>query len=262
MKYKTIRFNEGTVLSIDGLLSSPSAPFRTQSKRVNVGIPFEPPIPRRVLWDALTLQTRHLGRRVEFKLGETYQKTDSDFLEAERNTFRDDGSMALTAILIGNCLYVANVGDSRTVISKEGEDADDGSIVCTLYFDSENLLDFRMMLVDCKHFEFARTWKVRVVLAMSRAFGNCLLEQCVVAEPEIRVIHYIRNSTTSATPEEEVDEHLELLVLASNGLWDVVAHELYHCSKCLADHIDMTCPNKMPFPLEEWRKNQKLLLGC
>ncbi|CAL9099623.1 unnamed protein product [Musa textilis] len=73
----------------------------------------------------------------------------------------------------------------------------------------------------CKHFEFARTWKVRVVLAMSRAFGNCLLEQCVVAEPEIR--------------EEEVDEHLELLVLASNGLWDVVAHEVSsstHCNIC------------------------------
>ncbi|CAL9770475.1 unnamed protein product [Musa acuminata subsp. burmannicoides] len=58
---------------------------------------------------------------------------------------------------------------------------------------------------------FAGTWKVRVVLAMSRAFGNRLLKQCVVAEPEIR--------------EEEVDEHLELLVLASNGLWDVVAKE-------------------------------------
>ncbi|CAD5185364.1 unnamed protein product [Musa acuminata subsp. malaccensis] len=36
-------------------------------------------------------------------ISETCQKTDSDFLEAERNTFRDDGSMALTAILIGNC---------------------------------------------------------------------------------------------------------------------------------------------------------------
>lgn len=52
--------------------------------------------------------------------GETYQKTDSEFLETERNTFRDDGSTASTAILIGKHLYVANVGDSRVVMSKEG----------------------------------------------------------------------------------------------------------------------------------------------
>ncbi|RZS19080.1 hypothetical protein BHM03_00051423 [Ensete ventricosum] len=54
-------------------------------------------------------------------VGETYLKTDSDFLEAERIAFRDDGSTASTAILIGNQLYVANVGDSRVVMSKAGE---------------------------------------------------------------------------------------------------------------------------------------------
>lgn len=58
---------------------------------------------------------------------ETYQKTDSDFLDAESSTFRDDGSTASTAVLVGNYLYVANVGDSRAVISKAGK----GSI-CTL----------------------------------------------------------------------------------------------------------------------------------
>ncbi|XP_064942938.1 probable protein phosphatase 2C member 13, mitochondrial isoform X2 [Musa acuminata AAA Group] len=60
-----------------------------------------------------------------------------------------------------------------------------------------------LMLVVCKHFQFAGTWKVRVVLAMSRAFGNHLLKQCVVAEPEIR--------------EEEVDEHLSCWLLQAMG---------------------------------------------
>ncbi|GKD69636.1 probable protein phosphatase 2C 76, partial [Tanacetum coccineum] len=55
-------------------------------------------------------------------ISETYQKTDSEFLESGKDTFRDDGSTASTAVLVGNHLYVANVGDSRTVISKAGKE--------------------------------------------------------------------------------------------------------------------------------------------
>lgn len=44
-----------------------------------------------------------------------------DFLDAEKDTYRDDGSTASTAVLVGNHLYVANVGDSRTVTSKCGK---------------------------------------------------------------------------------------------------------------------------------------------
>lgn len=44
-----------------------------------------------------------------------------DFLDSEKDTFRDDGSTASTAVLVGNHLYVANVGDSRTIISKSGK---------------------------------------------------------------------------------------------------------------------------------------------
>lgn len=53
--------------------------------------------------------------------GETYKQTDVDFLDSEKDTYRDDGSTASTAVLVGNHLYVANVGDSRTVISKAGK---------------------------------------------------------------------------------------------------------------------------------------------
>lgn len=58
---------------------------------------------------------------MDMPAGETYQRTDVDFLDSERDTYRDDGSTASTAVLVGNHLYVANVGDSRTIISKAGK---------------------------------------------------------------------------------------------------------------------------------------------
>lgn len=52
---------------------------------------------------------------------ESYQQTDAEFLKAESSIHRDGGSTASTAVLVGDQLYVANVGDSRAVISKAGE---------------------------------------------------------------------------------------------------------------------------------------------
>lgn len=65
--------------------------------------------------------------------GETYQQTDAAFLDSERDTYRDDGSTASTAVLVGNHLYVANVGDSRTVVSKAGKGNTYNSICITSY---------------------------------------------------------------------------------------------------------------------------------
>ncbi|XP_059667203.1 probable protein phosphatase 2C 76 isoform X2 [Cornus florida] len=136
----------------------------------------------------------------------TYQQTDMDFLESEKDTYRDDGSTASTAVLVGNHLYVANVGDSRTVISKAGK-------AIPLSEDHKpNRSDERKRIESAGGIVmWAGTWRVGGVLAMSRAFGNRMLKQYVVAEPEIQ--------------EQEIDEEFELLVLASDGLWDVVPNE-------------------------------------
>ncbi|KAL0340985.1 UNVERIFIED_CONTAM: putative protein phosphatase 2C 76 [Sesamum radiatum] len=136
----------------------------------------------------------------------TYQQTDRDFLESEKDTFRDDGSTASTAVLVGNHLYVANVGDSRTIISKAGQ------AIALSEDHKPNRTDERKRIESAGGVVmWAGTWRVGGVLAMSRAFGNRMLKQFVVAEPEIQ--------------EQEVDHDLELLVLASDGLWDVVPNE-------------------------------------
>ncbi|KAL9240523.1 hypothetical protein vseg_014731 [Gypsophila vaccaria] len=137
---------------------------------------------------------------------ETYKQTDMDFLDAEKDSSRDDGSTASTAVLVDNHIYVANVGDSRAVVSKAGK-------ATALSEDHKpNRSDERKRIEKAGGVVmWAGTWRVGGVLAMSRAFGNRMLKQFVVAEPEIQ--------------EEEVDEELELLVLASDGLWDVVPNE-------------------------------------
>ncbi|XP_011076017.1 probable protein phosphatase 2C 76 [Sesamum indicum] len=139
-------------------------------------------------------------------ISQTYQQTDADFLDSEKHTFRDDGSTASTAVLVGNHLYVANVGDSRTIISKAGK-------AIPLSEDHKpNRSDERKRIESAGGVVmWAGTWRVGGVLAMSRAFGNRMLKQFVVAEPEIQ--------------EQEVDQDLEMLVLASDGLWDVVPNE-------------------------------------
>ncbi|KAL4339485.1 hypothetical protein GQ457_08G033630 [Hibiscus cannabinus] len=135
-------------------------------------------------------------------ISETYPQTDEDFLDSER----DDGSTASTAVLVGNHLYVANVGDSRTIISKAGE-------AIPLSEDHKpNRSDERKRIENAGGVVmWAGTWRVGGVLAMSRAFGDRMLKQFVVAEPEIQY--------------KEIDEEFELLVLASDGLWDVVPNE-------------------------------------
>ncbi|PWZ22515.1 putative protein phosphatase 2C 13 [Zea mays] len=151
--------------------------------------------------------TTCLSAKLEFKTGETYQKTDTDFLESEASAFRDDGSTASTAILVGDRLYVANVGDSRAVISKAGK-------AMALSEDHKpNRIDERKRIENAGGIViWAGTWRVGGVLAMSRAFGNRLLKPYVVAEPEIQ--------------EEQFSDELECLVLASDGLWDVVENEV------------------------------------
>ncbi|KAG6574230.1 putative protein phosphatase 2C 76, partial [Cucurbita argyrosperma subsp. sororia] len=139
-------------------------------------------------------------------ISETYQRTDAEFLSLEKETSRDDGSTASTALLVGNHLYVANVGDSRAIISKGGE-------AIPLSEDHKpNRTDERRRIEKAGGVVmWAGTWRVGGVLAMSRAFGNKMLKQFVVADPDIQDL--------------EVDKDVELLILASDGLWDVVRNE-------------------------------------
>lgn len=139
-------------------------------------------------------------------IAETYTHTDSEFLKADSSQTRDAGSTASTAIVVGDRLIVANVGDSRAVVCKGGE------AIAVSKDHKPDRSEERQRIEDAGGFVmWAGTWRVGGVLAVSRAFGDKLLKQYVVADPDIK--------------EEVVDKTLEFLILASDGLWDVVSNE-------------------------------------
>ncbi|KAK4491040.1 hypothetical protein RD792_001761 [Penstemon davidsonii] len=151
-------------------------------------------------------------------ISDAYSHTDSEFLKSENNQNRDAGSTASTAILVGDRLLVANVGDSRAVICRGG------NAIAVSRDHKPDQTDERQRIEDAGGFVmWAGTWRVGGVLAVSRAFGDRLLKQFVVADPEIQ--------------EEKVDNTLEFLILASDGLWDVVTNE---------EAVSMTKPIKEP----------------
>lgn len=51
---------------------------------------------------------------------EVFRQTDADYLNEEKGQKKDAGSTASTAVVVGNKLLVANVGDSRVVASIAG----------------------------------------------------------------------------------------------------------------------------------------------
>ena len=59
---------------------------------------------------------------------------------------------------------------------------------------------------------WAGTWRVGGVLAVSRAFGDRPLKKYVKADPHVK--------------SEDITKDDEFVILASDGLWDVVTNEV------------------------------------
>ncbi|PTQ44904.1 hypothetical protein MARPO_0017s0024 [Marchantia polymorpha] len=117
------------------------------------------------------------------------------------------GSTAVVAV-VGSCqIIVANCGDSRAVLSRGGR-------AIALSNDHKPEREDEMARVEAAggRVIFWNGYRVLGVLAMSRAIGDRYLKPYVIAEPEV-----------TCTQRSEEDE---CLILASDGLWDVLSNEL------------------------------------
>ncbi|KAJ7537635.1 hypothetical protein O6H91_11G016100 [Diphasiastrum complanatum] len=116
------------------------------------------------------------------------------------------GSTAVVAI-IGRCqIIVGNCGDSRAVLSRGGK-------AISVSNDHKPDREDEMARIEAAggRVIFWNGYRVLGVLAMSRAIGDRYLKPYVIAEPEVTCL-------------QRTDED-EFLILASDGLWDVISND-------------------------------------
>ncbi|XP_009351424.2 protein phosphatase 2C 37 [Pyrus x bretschneideri] len=159
-----------------------------------------------------TVQWKDAMERSFLKMDEEVQegnlKAQSSNCRCELQTPQCDavGSTAVVAIVTPEKIVVSNCGDSRAVLCRSG---------AAVPLSSDHKPDRPDELVRIEaaggrviYWDGAR---VLGVLAMSRAIGDNYLKPYVISEPDVTV--------TDRTAEDEC------LILASDGLWDVVSND-------------------------------------
>ncbi|KAK4480503.1 hypothetical protein RD792_013578 [Penstemon davidsonii] len=117
------------------------------------------------------------------------------------------GSTAVVAVVGEEVVVVANCGDSRAVLSRGG-----ASVQLSDDHKPDRPDELERIEVSGGKVINWNGQRVLGVLATSRSIGDHYLKPFVITEPEVKVI----NRT-------ELDE---FLILASDGLWDVVSNDL------------------------------------
>ncbi|CAL4893910.1 unnamed protein product [Urochloa decumbens] len=117
------------------------------------------------------------------------------------------GSTAVVTVVGPTSVVVASAGDSRAVLSRGGV-----AIPLSVDHKPDRPDELERIQAAGGRVIFWDGARVLGVLAMSRAIGDGYLKPFVTAEPEVTV--------TERTDEDEC------LILASDGLWDVVSNEM------------------------------------
>ncbi|RDX85500.1 putative protein phosphatase 2C 25, partial [Mucuna pruriens] len=132
-----------------------------------------------------------------------YLNTDSDFLKEDLH----GGSCCVTALIRNGNLVVSNAGDCRAVISRGGVAEALTSDHRPSREDERDRIENLNGYVDlCRG-----VWRIQGSLAVSRGIGDRHLKQWVTAEPETKVL--------------KIEPEHDLLILASDGLWDKVSNQ-------------------------------------
>ncbi|XP_071951356.1 protein phosphatase 1L-like [Antedon mediterranea] len=135
---------------------------------------------------------------------------DEKLLTVARSNNDVAGSTAIVAVVSGNELTVANVGDSRGVLCDEH-----GNAIPMSYDHKPQSPQERRRIKKAGGFiSFNGVWRVAGILATSRALGDFPLKEhkYVIADPDIQTFNL-----STVKP--------QFMILATDGLWDVFTNE-------------------------------------
>ncbi|KAF5311694.1 hypothetical protein D9611_009416 [Ephemerocybe angulata] len=161
----------------------------------------------------LVTEEAYKAHDYEKALKRAFLGTDEDLLANPSSTRDPSGCTAVAALITAdNKVYVANAGDSRSVIGIKG-------VVKPLSFDHKPTSDTERQRISGAggYIEYGR---VNGNLALSRALGDFEFKKNYALPPERQII--------TADPDvtcHEISEDDEFLVIACDGIWDCLSNQ-------------------------------------
>eukprot|EP01062_Namystynia_karyoxenos_P080348 TRINITY_DN863_c0_g1_i1.p1 TRINITY_DN863_c0_g1~~TRINITY_DN863_c0_g1_i1.p1 ORF type:complete len:1384 (+),score=305.02 TRINITY_DN863_c0_g1_i1:130-4152(+) len=153
-------------------------------------------------------------------LADAFRATHSSFFR-KAGAITDAGTTALVMLARGDTLTIANAGDCRAVLST-------GGVARSLTRQHVASDPDERQLVESRGGEvihYSGSWRVNGVLYVTRSIGDAPCHKVITCEPDIHV-HKI-------TAEDE------FVIIASDGLWDVITpEEAVECVCAAKEEID------------------------
>lgn len=164
---------------------------------------------------------------IEDSLRQSFLQLDSEMMTSEELMHDLAGTTAITVLSKSNRLYCANVGDSRAVVSHNGH-----AVPLSRDHKPNVPEEQRRIMAGGGWVEFNR---VNGNLALSRALGDFNFKRNKARKPEDQIV--------TAFPEVSVynmSNELEFLVLACDGIWDVLTNSevVEFCRKRIAKQME------------------------
>ncbi|GLT86533.1 hypothetical protein SLE2022_378300 [Rubroshorea leprosula] len=132
-----------------------------------------------------------------------YLKTDEEFLKQDSA----GGACCVTALIEGQDIVVANVGDCRAVLCR-------GGVAEALTTDHKPEKEDERNRIENKGgyvLMHRGAWRVHGILSISRSIGDAHMKNWIPAEPDTKIL--------------QMTQDMEFLVLASDGLWEKVGNQ-------------------------------------
>ncbi|EZA50918.1 hypothetical protein DMN91_012806 [Ooceraea biroi] len=161
----------------------------------------------------------YITKRSEYKAGDIVEGIQQGFLELDKAmqtnvVLRDEhaGTTVIALLIKDNILYSANAGDSRAVASISG-------MTVPLSRDHKPTLKDERKRIEAAG-GFVEYKRVNGNLALSRALGDFIFKRNDRKSPQEQIV--------TAFPEVQefsITEEWEFVVLACDGIWDVMTNE-------------------------------------